>query len=130
MASKDTFSSDAQHPGLGYGEPIGMLLPTDSRDFAASHGDTDMDQYLEVLEREARELTAGGRHDVERALGVQGASEGPGRREEEATELNDDAEDQEGAERTGPGRHAGQREEDATDPEVEENQDENDSLSG
>ena len=70
-SSKDTFPTDAEHPGLG-GEPIGLMLSTDGRDFGASHGDTDMDRYLEILEHEAVELTAGGRHDVERALGIGG----------------------------------------------------------
>jgi hypothetical protein len=43
------------------------------------HGDTDMDRALEELENEG--LAAGGRGDVERALGASGA----GRREEIAS---------------------------------------------
>jgi hypothetical protein len=47
-----------------------LWLPDDARDFAECHGDTDLDEALEDLEREAHHLVAGGMHDVERVLGA------------------------------------------------------------
>lgn len=44
-------------------------MPDDSRDFGERHGDTDLDDALEDLEKEAEGFAADGRHDVERTIG-------------------------------------------------------------
>ena len=70
-------------------ENKGRIAPPGSEEtagFEGPHGDTDMDRALEDLESEG--LAAGGRHDVDRALGRTAA----GRREEIASNPDNEEE--------------------------------------